>query len=216
LGLSAILTRAKGVDAAGPAIVYIHGGPASLAQYEYNHWLQFLANRGYSVLSVNFRGSAGYASALAMTRDAGVFAAAVPEVAMLDVVIQTQFWPCSWGLSLAYWTRYFGDLEVPQDLEDMNTYSPINQVANLSDPVLMIAGRQDQVVGVEQTERFVQAAQDAGKDIETLYFDDEGHWDYHWTNNVIRARRVEDFLAKHLGGSSGGWDMIEPALPYLK
>jgi len=158
----------------------------------------------------------GYASALAMTRDSGVFAAAVPGVAMLDVVSQTQFPPYSWGLSLAYWTRYFGDPEVPQDLEDMNTYSPINQVANLSDPVLMIAGRQDQVVGVEQTERFVQAAQDAGKDIETLYFDDEGHWDYHWTNNVIRARRVEDFLAKHLGGRSGGWDMIEPALPYLK
>ena len=59
-------------------------------------------------------------------------------------------------------------------------------------------------------------AQDAGKDIETLYFDDEGHWDYHWTNNVIRARRVEDFLAKHLGGRSDGWDLIETALPYLK
>ena len=164
LGLSAILTRAKGVDAAGPAIVYIHGGPALLAQYEYDHWFQFLANRGYSVLSVNFRGSAGYgkafqaagfrafgramqddivdaaqwlvdqgiadpdaigvmgasyggyASALAMTRDAGVFAAAVPEVAMLDVVSQTQFPPYSWGLSLAYWTRYFGDPEVPKTL----------------------------------------------------------------------------------------------------
>jgi dipeptidyl aminopeptidase/acylaminoacyl peptidase len=97
----------------------------------------------------------------------------------------------------------------------MREFSPINQVENLQGPVLLIAGRQDRVVGFEQSERFLQTAQDLGKDVEMLDFDDEGHGNFQWTNKVKRARTFEDFLADHLGGRSGGWDLIEAAIPYL-
>lgn len=44
-----------------PMIVYVHGGPFDIrAKWRFNPLVQLLANRGYAVLQVNFRGSSGY------------------------------------------------------------------------------------------------------------------------------------------------------------
>lgn len=43
-----------------PAIIHPHGGPISFDNKGFDYWTQFLANRGYAVLQMNFRGSAGY------------------------------------------------------------------------------------------------------------------------------------------------------------
>lgn len=41
-------------------IVLPHGGPFIRDDWEFNAWVQYFATRGYNVLRVNFRGSAGY------------------------------------------------------------------------------------------------------------------------------------------------------------
>lgn len=43
-----------------PFVVYIHGGPWARDNWGYNPVHQWLANRGYAVLSMNFRGSTGF------------------------------------------------------------------------------------------------------------------------------------------------------------
>ena len=43
-----------------PMVLSVHGGPWSRDSYEYDPEHQWLANRGYAVLSVNFRGSTGF------------------------------------------------------------------------------------------------------------------------------------------------------------
>ena len=43
-----------------PMVLYVHGGPWARDAYGYNTAHQLLANRGYAVLSVNFRGSTGF------------------------------------------------------------------------------------------------------------------------------------------------------------
>jgi dipeptidyl aminopeptidase/acylaminoacyl peptidase len=43
-----------------PVIVFPHGGPWGRDGWGYNSYAQFLANRGYAVLSPNFRSSTGY------------------------------------------------------------------------------------------------------------------------------------------------------------
>src|SRR3990172_13133100 len=43
-----------------PLVVYVHGGPWSRDEWGYNPNHQWLANRGYAVLSVNYRGSTGF------------------------------------------------------------------------------------------------------------------------------------------------------------
>jgi dipeptidyl aminopeptidase/acylaminoacyl peptidase len=43
-----------------PMVLLVHGGPWARDQWGYDAEHQFLANRGYAVLSVNFRGSTGF------------------------------------------------------------------------------------------------------------------------------------------------------------
>ncbi|MFM6975683.1 MAG: S9 family peptidase [Sphingobacteriaceae bacterium] len=46
-----------------PVVVLPHGGPDNRNNWSYNAEVQFLANRGYAVFQVNFRGSKGYGKA---------------------------------------------------------------------------------------------------------------------------------------------------------
>lgn len=68
LKLPSYLTLPVGSDSDGngrpdeplPMILDVHGGPWSRDSWGYNPTHQWLANRGYAVLSVNFRGSTGF------------------------------------------------------------------------------------------------------------------------------------------------------------
>ncbi len=46
-----------------PMVLLVHGGPWSRDSYGYNRIHQWLANRGYAVLSVNYRASSGFGKA---------------------------------------------------------------------------------------------------------------------------------------------------------
>src|SRR3546814_17026639 len=43
-----------------PMVLLVHGGPWARDAYGYSAYDQWLANRGYAVLSVNYRGSTGF------------------------------------------------------------------------------------------------------------------------------------------------------------
>ncbi len=43
-----------------PMVLWVHGGPWARDSWGYNSYHQWMANRGYAVLSVNFRGSTGF------------------------------------------------------------------------------------------------------------------------------------------------------------
>jgi dipeptidyl aminopeptidase/acylaminoacyl peptidase len=61
LEVPAYLTLPKGVEPKNlPLLVVPHGGPWARDGWGYNPLAQFFANRGYAVLSPNFRGSTGY------------------------------------------------------------------------------------------------------------------------------------------------------------
>lgn len=55
------LTLPLGVEPKNlPTVLLVHGGPWARDGWGYSGLVQFLANRGYAVLQVNFRGSTGY------------------------------------------------------------------------------------------------------------------------------------------------------------
>jgi dipeptidyl aminopeptidase/acylaminoacyl peptidase len=61
LTIHGYLTLPKGREAKKlPVVVNPHGGPWARDEWGYNPEVQFLANRGYAVLQMNFRGSIGY------------------------------------------------------------------------------------------------------------------------------------------------------------
>jgi len=61
LTIRGYLTLPKGLEPEKlPVVVNPHGGPWARDAWGYNPEVQFLANRGYAVLQLNFRGSTGY------------------------------------------------------------------------------------------------------------------------------------------------------------
>ncbi len=59
--INGYLTLPKGVDPKNlPVVINPHGGPWARDNWGFNPEVQFLANRGYAVLQLNFRGSTGY------------------------------------------------------------------------------------------------------------------------------------------------------------
>lgn len=263
LEIPAILTRPPGVTGPIPFIVHIHGGPSGHIGVGYQHDVQFLANRGYGVLSVNFRGSTGfgkafqargfkefgramqdditdaahwlvaegmadpdalvamgasyggYSAALAMTRDPGLFAAAIVEFPMLDVEFQSKHHPGFWESGIDGWWRYFGKTDNPDDLDLMRTYSPSNRIDLIHGPILLLGGTRDPVTSVQQVRDFEAAALAAGKDVNAQYFPDAGHGVQHWRDRLRRARLIEDYLAEQVGGRSGGFEFVEHAPGFI-
>jgi len=45
--------------------------------------------------------------------------------------------------------------------------------------------------------------------VEYILFPNEGHSLTHWKNVLVFIRKMEDFLAEHLGGRSAGFDYYE-------
>lgn len=61
LPLRSYLTVPLGVEPRGlPAVLLVHGGPWARDSWGYDPQAQMLANRGYAVLQVNYRGSTGF------------------------------------------------------------------------------------------------------------------------------------------------------------
>ena len=69
--LVSYLTLPPHVDADGdgrpsnpvPLVLDVHGGPWARNEYGYRSWSQWLSNRGFAVLNVNYRGSTGFGKA---------------------------------------------------------------------------------------------------------------------------------------------------------
>jgi len=61
LVINGYLTLPKNVEAKNlPVVIHPHGGPWARDGWGFNSNVQFLANRGYAVLQMNFRGSTGF------------------------------------------------------------------------------------------------------------------------------------------------------------
>jgi len=76
-----------------PMVLAVHGGPWARDEFGYNAWHQWLANRGYAVLSVNYRGSTGFGKAF--------MRAAIREFAgkMHDDLIDGVSWAIAEGIA---------------------------------------------------------------------------------------------------------------------
>lgn len=70
LNIEGYATFPVGVDKKDlPMVVVVHGGPWVRDKWEFDPEVQFLANRGYLVLQVNFRGSTGYGKDFVLAGD---------------------------------------------------------------------------------------------------------------------------------------------------
>jgi dipeptidyl aminopeptidase/acylaminoacyl peptidase len=69
LRLNGYLTLPEAGSGGLPMVLLIHGGPYARDTWGFNSTHQWLANRGYAVLSVNYRGSTGFGKAFVTAAD---------------------------------------------------------------------------------------------------------------------------------------------------
>ena len=94
----------------------------------------------------------------------------------------------------------------------MEAKSPLFRVDRITRPLVSAQGANDVRCTRLESDQMAAALQGAGKEVEYILFPNEGHSLTHWKNVLVFTRRVEDFLAKHLGGRSAGFDYYELGL----
>ncbi len=96
-----------------------------------------------------------------------------------------------------YWVKRLGDPKV--DLAQMKAASPALQAQNFKVPVLLIHGEDDDIVPIDQSKRMEKALRAAGKDVQFVTVEDEGHHFSKPESDLKLLTELEAFLAKHLG-----------------
>jgi dipeptidyl aminopeptidase/acylaminoacyl peptidase len=241
-------------------VLLVHGGPWWRDFWDNSLGVtQFLANRGYAVLQINYRGSTGYGRAFTEAAigefagkmhddlidgvkwaiDQGIadrgkiaimggsyggyatlvglsftpdtFACGVDFVGPSNLATLLETVPQYWKPFMHKWYKHVGDPANPEQRKRMLEKSPVTRADAVRSPVLIIHAANDARVNQAQADEMVTALRRAGKQVDYLLFSDAGHSGAVWTwGKRLRAYRVtEDFLAKCLGGRSGGFDYYE-------
>ncbi len=249
LEIPAYLTTPRGKVATNlPLMVVPHGGPWARDYWGYNRYAQFWANRGYAVLSMNFRGSTGYgkrfldagnkqwgdrmqdditwgvkhlvekgivnkdkvgitggsyggyATLAGVTFTPDVYKAAVAEVAPSNLNTLLATIPPYWEAGRTMFHLRMGDPTNEAGKALLEKQSPLNHVANIKTPLMIIQGGNDPRVKKTEADQIVVAMRDSKIPVEYLCAMDEGHGFARPVNNMAALAASERFMAKYLGG----------------
>ncbi len=216
-------------DRAVPLVLNVHGGPWARDNYGYNGTHQWLANRGYAVLSVNFRGSTGFGkdfvnSAIgewsgAMHQDlidavdwairSGVtftpdrFACGVDIVGPSNLKTLMESFPAYWRPILeGTFYKHIGDPNKPEDVKRMMAQSPISRVDAIRVPLLIGQGANDPRVVKAESDQIVEAMRAKNLPVTYVNYPDEGHGFQRPANRLSFFAITEGFLSGCLGGKA--------------
>ncbi|RJR53388.1 MAG: hypothetical protein C4576_01605 [Desulfobacteraceae bacterium] len=105
-----------------------------------------------------------------------------------------------------YFEWFYGRPENPIEREEMWQGSPLSRIGEITAPLLVIYGVNDVRVIKQDSEDVVSELQKLDRPVRYMVFENEGHQVRRWQNRLAMWRAIEDFLAEHLGGRSGGFD----------
>ena len=143
----------------------------------------------------------GYAALVGASFTPDRFAAAISYSGMSDLrqLVEGAV-PFIREMLVNSYISYMGDPQVAMDNADMLARSPISRLSQIRCPVLVVHGAQDVRVALSQAETVVDTLRERGNDVEYLMNPSEGHWFINEDSNRELYRRIESFLARHIGG----------------
>jgi dipeptidyl aminopeptidase/acylaminoacyl peptidase len=263
LAMVSYLTTPPGVEAKNlPLVLSIHGGPWARDEGDFEPEVQFLANRGYAVLQVNYRGSTGFgvnflnagnsqwgrgtqqdlfdaaqwaidngtadpkriaamgwsgggfATLLALEMRPDLFVCGVDGSGPTDLATLFRSFPNYWSNIMTRWRRRAGDFDHDDALN--RQVSPLYHVDDIRAPLLIGQGQNDPRVTIANVDSMVAELRKEKRNVIYVVYPDEGHGFARPENNLDFYGRVEEFLAKYLGGRSQPWEKIPGATAELR
>ncbi len=215
-----------------PALIFIHGGSRRQMFLGYHdrifyHWAyginQYFANKGYVVLSVNYRSGIGYGKEFRTAPGVGrrgnteykdILAAGLYLQGRDDVdPDRVGLWGLSYGgiltaQGLARNSEVFAaGVDIAGIHQWGNTLNPedtayrsssISEVDNWTSPVLLVHGDDDRNVAFSQTVGLVQALRANGVHFELIVFPDEVHDFLVFDKWLLTWDATEDFFRRFL------------------
>jgi len=138
----------------------------------------------------------GYAALAGAALDRGVYRCAASFGGISDLRKMIIYSRGMHGLAAQrYWTRFMG----ADDLKDpiLAQYSPLAHIADVDIPVLLIHGRDDTVVPLEQSQLMADALQRAGKPVELVVQKGADHWLSRGDTRLAMLQAVTTFLERN-------------------
>lgn len=217
-----------------PAIIFVHGGPRRqmLLGYHYMHFYhwsyginQWLANKGYVVMSVNYRSGIGYGRSFQTAPNTGRNGnAEYQDVLAGGKYLQQHpsvdpdrigIWGLSYGgvLTAQALARNSDIFKMGVDLAGVHLWgssvdpesvsfqsSAIGAIDGWKSPVLLVHGDDDRNVAFQQTTGLVQLLRARDVEFELIVFPDDTHESMLHSRWIYTLDRMEKFIDKHLNG----------------
>jgi dipeptidyl aminopeptidase/acylaminoacyl peptidase len=135
----------------------------------------------------------GYAALAGVTVESGVYRCAV-SVAGISDLRRFRRWTMDThvGLTQRYWDRFMGTAD--QNDPALIAISPIEHIAAVTVPVLLVHGRDDTVVPYEQSDLMLSALKRAGKPVTLVTLKHEDHWLSRSETRLQMLQATVDFL----------------------
>jgi dipeptidyl-peptidase 4 len=218
-----------------PAIVFVHGGPVRqmLLGYHYMHFYhiayavnQWLASRGFVVMSVNYRSGIGYGKSFRTAPNTGGRGnAEYQDVLAGGKYLQTRadvdpnrvgIWGLSYGgvLTAQALARNSDVFKAGVDLAGVHLWgssleadsvsyqsSAISAIDGWKSPVLLVHGDDDRNVQFSQTTGLVQLLRAHNVYHELIVFTDDTHEPLLHKRYLYAFNRLEEFLGRFLKGA---------------
>ncbi len=200
-----------GYDGPWPLVYYVHGGPQSQERPNFAWFsmplIQILALEGFAVFVPNVRGSSGYGltagvvgrsyggymTLMLASRHPELWRAAVDMFGPYDLLTFVDRIPETWK---PYFRLAVGDPE--HDREFFVDRSPRSKIFDIVCPLLVIQGQNDPRVVEQESRDLVDELRGAGRDVDYLVFEDEGHDVLKLPNRVRCYERIVGFFSEHL------------------
>ncbi len=137
----------------------------------------------------------GYAALAGAAMDTGVYRCAAAFGGLSDLGRFVSWAKIKNGLgAFRYWTRFMGAEEDRRVLAEL---SPVAHIDKVTIPVLLIHGKDDSVVPLEQSRIMAEALQKAGKPVELLVQKGEDHWLSRGETRLEMLTATMAFVEKH-------------------
>jgi dipeptidyl aminopeptidase/acylaminoacyl peptidase len=217
-----------------PAIIFVHGGPVRqmLLGYHYMHFYhwayginEWLASKGYVVMSVNYRSGIGYGRSFRQAANTGGRGnSEYQDVLAGGKYLQSHpnvdperigIWGLSYGgvLTAQALARNSDIFKMGVDLAGVHLWgssldpesvsfksSAIGAIDGWKSPVLLVHGDDDRNVAFQQTTGLVQLLRARNVEYELIVFPDDTHESMLHSRWMYTLDRMEKFIDKHLGG----------------
>jgi dipeptidyl aminopeptidase/acylaminoacyl peptidase len=142
----------------------------------------------------------GYATMMGLVKDPDLYKCGINYVGVTDpMLLHTVTWSDTADTD---WARYrMADMvgDPDKDKELLSRASPLQRATEIKAPILMAYGGEDYRVPLVHGERMKTALDARGVPVEWVVYREEGHGWLKEENQYDFARRVEKFLAKHIG-----------------